>query len=119
MLSLLLCWGITNPPVLIGRTFFYGGFQIRRDAWRSIRHDEEWHIEPFWGMLWFWGIILHGALAFLPNGRKTYIYQRIIGSLICYYECAGTYGSVGSGIIQPIIAATICNLVAWCQHSDG
>ena len=33
MLSLLLFWGITNPPVLIGRTFFYGGFQIRRDAW--------------------------------------------------------------------------------------
>ena len=30
-----LCWGITNPPVLIGRTFFYGGFQIRRDAWRG------------------------------------------------------------------------------------
>ena len=29
------CWGITNPPVLIGRTFFYGGFQIRRDAWRG------------------------------------------------------------------------------------
>ena len=28
------CWGITNPPVLIGRTFFYVGFQIRRDAWR-------------------------------------------------------------------------------------
>jgi hypothetical protein len=27
-------WGITNPPVFIGRTFFYGGFQIRRDAWR-------------------------------------------------------------------------------------
>ena len=26
---------ITNPPVLIGRTFFYGGFQIRRDAWRG------------------------------------------------------------------------------------
>ena len=25
---------ITNPPVLIGRTFFYGGLQIRRDAWR-------------------------------------------------------------------------------------
>ena len=25
---------ITNPPVLIGRTFFYVGFQIRRDAWR-------------------------------------------------------------------------------------
>ena len=29
------CWGITNPPVLIGRTFFYGGFQIRRDDWRG------------------------------------------------------------------------------------
>ena len=27
-------WGITNPPLLIGRTFFYGGLQIRRDAWR-------------------------------------------------------------------------------------
>ena len=26
---------ITNPPVLIGRTFFYGGLQIRRDAWRG------------------------------------------------------------------------------------
>ena len=25
---------ITNPPVLIGRTFFYCGLQIRRDAWR-------------------------------------------------------------------------------------
>ena len=34
-ISFLLCWGITNPPVLIGRTFFYGGFQIRRDAWRG------------------------------------------------------------------------------------
>ena len=34
-ISLLLCWGITNPPVLIGRTFFNGGFQIRRDAWRG------------------------------------------------------------------------------------
>ena len=32
---LFLCWGITNPPVLIGRTFFYGGLQIRRDAWRA------------------------------------------------------------------------------------
>ena len=30
--SFYCCWGITNPPVLIGRTFFYGGFQIRRDA---------------------------------------------------------------------------------------
>ena len=29
------CWGITNPPVLIGRTFFDGGLQIRRDAWRD------------------------------------------------------------------------------------
>ena len=31
-----LCFigGITNPPVLIGRTFFYCGLQIRRDAWR-------------------------------------------------------------------------------------
>ena len=27
--------GITNPPVFIGRTFFYGGFQIRRDALRK------------------------------------------------------------------------------------
>lgn len=27
---------ITNPPVLIGRTFFYCGLQIRRDAWRWI-----------------------------------------------------------------------------------
>ena len=26
------CWGITNPPGLIGRTFFDGGLQIRRDA---------------------------------------------------------------------------------------
>ena len=25
---------ITNPPVLISRTFFYCGLQIRRDAWR-------------------------------------------------------------------------------------
>ena len=27
--------GITNPLVLIGRTFFDGGFQIRRNAWRA------------------------------------------------------------------------------------
>ena len=33
ILLVLGCWGITNPPVLIGRTFFYAGFQIRRDAW--------------------------------------------------------------------------------------
>ena len=26
------CWGITYPPGLIGRTFFDGGLQIRRDA---------------------------------------------------------------------------------------
>ena len=32
-------WGITNPPVFIGRTFFYGGFQIRRDAWRGCALD--------------------------------------------------------------------------------
>ena len=31
----LLCWGITNPPVLIGRTFFYGGFQII-SGWKII-----------------------------------------------------------------------------------
>ena len=38
------------------------------------------------GMLWFWGIILHGALAFLPVVREIFcIYQRIIGSLIFYY----------------------------------
>ena len=42
MLSLLLCWGITNPPVLIGRTFFYGGFQIRRDAWRETVLLDAW-----------------------------------------------------------------------------
>ena len=32
----LFYWGITNPPLFIGRTLFYGGFQIRRDAWRGI-----------------------------------------------------------------------------------
>ena len=33
---LLMDRGITNPPVLIGRTFFDAGFQIRRDAiWRD------------------------------------------------------------------------------------
>jgi hypothetical protein len=26
------CWGISNPPVLRGRTFFNGGFQIRRNT---------------------------------------------------------------------------------------
>ena len=25
-------WGIANPPGLLGRTFFDGGLQIRRDA---------------------------------------------------------------------------------------
>ena len=52
---------------------------------RSIRHDEEWHIDPFLGMLWFWGIILHGGICcvFLPDVREIiFIYQRIIGSLI-------------------------------------
>ena len=29
------CWRITNPPGLRGRTFFDGGLQIRRDAWRT------------------------------------------------------------------------------------
>lgn len=77
-------------------------------------------------ILFYFGVIffLHGSIccAFLPDFRKIscFAYQRIIGSLICYYECAGFYGWVGSGIIQPIIAAISCwrNLVAWCQHRD-
>ncbi|MFW5627390.1 MAG: hypothetical protein ACOCM9_08990, partial [Segatella copri] len=32
------CWGITNPPGLIGRTFFDGGLQIRRDAKIFIKY---------------------------------------------------------------------------------
>ena len=28
-------WGITNPPLFIGRTFFNGGLQIRRNAQRD------------------------------------------------------------------------------------
>ena len=36
------CWGIANPPVLIGRTFFYGGFQIRRDACRETFFFDAW-----------------------------------------------------------------------------
>ena len=44
--------------------------------------------------------IKNGAIAYLPFGREIiFAFQRIIGSLICYYECAGTYGFVGSGII--------------------
>ena len=31
-------WGITNLPVFIGRTFFYGGLQIRRKK----RFDHPW-----------------------------------------------------------------------------
>lgn len=64
--------------------------------------------------------IHHGSTSsvFLPVVREIscFTYQRIIGSLICYYECAGSYGFVGSGFIQPIIAATNCsqNLIAWC-----
>ena len=42
-------WGITNPPVFIGRTFFYGGFQIRRDTW--------W-VYPGLGLLPFQGVLL-------------------------------------------------------------
>lgn len=47
--------------------------------------------------------IQHGSIfcAFLPDLRKpTFIYQRIICSLISYFECAGA--CVGSGIIKPI-----------------
>ena len=45
--------------------------------------------------------IKNGAIAYLPFGREIIcvIFQRSIGSLICYYECAGSYGFVGSGII--------------------
>ena len=45
--------------------------------------------------------IKNGAFAYLPFGWKIicFIFQRSIGSLICYYECAGSYGFVGSGII--------------------
>ena len=68
--------------------------------------------------------IHHGSTSsvFLPVGREIFFtFQRSIGIRIHYFECAGTYGFVGSGIIQPIIAAIsfFRNLVAWCQHGDG
>ena len=33
-----ICYGFGDykSPGLIGRTFFYDGFQIRRDAWRGM-----------------------------------------------------------------------------------
>ena len=64
-------------------------------------------------ILFYFGVVffLNGSTcsAYLPVVRKIFCftYQRIIGSLICYYECAGFYGWVVSGIIQPIIAAII------------
>ena len=41
--------GLQIPPVFIGRTFFYGGFQIRRDIW--------W-VYPGLGLLPFQGVLL-------------------------------------------------------------
>ena len=34
----VICYGLGDykSPGLIGRTFFYDGFQIRRDAWRGM-----------------------------------------------------------------------------------
>lgn len=64
--------------------------------------------------------IQHGSTcsAFLPVVREIICitFQRSICCRILYFECAGFYGSIGSGIIQPIIAAISCfrNLVAWC-----
>lgn len=50
--------------------------------------------------------IQHGSTcsAFLPVVREIicFTYQRIIGSLIHYIECA-VYVFVGSGIIKPIV----------------
>ena len=40
MLYLLL--GDYKSPGVIGRTFFYGGFQIRRDAWRETVLLDAW-----------------------------------------------------------------------------
>ncbi len=77
-------------------------------------------------ILFYFGVIffLHGSTysAFLPVVREIFFtFQRSIGIRIHYFECAGSYGFIGSGIIQPIIAAIRCfrNLVAWCQHCDG
>ena len=51
--------------------------------------------------------IQHGSTfsAYLPVVRKTkcIAYQRIIGCRILYFECAGGYAWVGSGIIKPIV----------------
>lgn len=75
-------------------------------------------------VLFYFGVIFiqHFSIccAFLPDFREI-AFQRSIGIRIHYFECAGFYGFVGSGIIQPIIAASSCfrNFVAWCQHSDG
>lgn len=57
-------------------------------------------------ILFYFGVIffLHGSTcsAFLPDFRKIscFAYQRIICSLISYFECAGA--CVGSGSIKPI-----------------
>ena len=42
MLFLLL--GDYKSPDVIGRTFFYGGFQIRRDAWRVYALGDAWRV---------------------------------------------------------------------------
>lgn len=36
--EIVICYGLGDykSPGLIGRTFFYDGFQIRRDAWRCM-----------------------------------------------------------------------------------
>lgn len=36
--EIVICYGLGDykSPGLIGRTFFYDGFQIRRDAWRGV-----------------------------------------------------------------------------------
>lgn len=77
-------------------------------------------------VLFYFGVIFlqHGSTcsSYLPVVREIFFtFQRSIGIRIHYFECAGSYGSVGSGIIQPIIAVSSCirNLVAWCQHCDG
>lgn len=61
-------------------------------------------------VLFYFGVIffLHGSIccAFLPDLRKpTFIYQRIICSLISYFECAGA--CFGSGTIKPHCATII------------
>ena len=36
--EIVICYGLGDykSPGLIGRTFFYDGLQIRRDAWRGV-----------------------------------------------------------------------------------